>query len=138
MPSMTETTIGIGGQVVWRSTDSGTTWAATQVENPAAPGTFNPYMPGKPFLYQMKSAQQSIPQDGSYVYLGSYNQGPAVNTNPNYVYRSSDDGVTWRIASTSTVSDSLPVPSHLASRRTRSASCLGWTGAIARAAMCTS
>jgi hypothetical protein len=92
---------GAHGAQLWRSTDSGQTWSPVQLEDPANRGSFNPWLPGTPYIYTVL-VDDSIVDDGSYAYLGTYNFSPAVDGNTNYIYRSSDDGQSWQIVNTTT------------------------------------
>jgi hypothetical protein len=75
--------IGTGPESLWRSTDGGLTWTKTF--------TF-------PSGYRTLT-NHSVAEDGTYVYVGSYQTFTGNNTT-NWVWRSADDGRTWSVVQT--------------------------------------
>jgi hypothetical protein len=93
------------GQILWRSGDQGVTWQEVALQDPVSYGstpTYDNYLPGTPYIYQLLT-DHSIADDGhGHVYIGTYNQSPALFGNTNFVFRSTDDGYTFQITNVST------------------------------------
>jgi hypothetical protein len=96
----TRSPLATQGQIIWRSTDQGTTWRQVSFQDPFDPNVYDTWLPGVPYVFQTLTAH-SIADDGAYAYLGTYNLSTALFGNTNYVYRSADDGRSWQIASRS-------------------------------------
>jgi hypothetical protein len=93
-----------GGNRPWRSADGCATWQPVRVQVPgSSPASYAAALPFTTFRWQALRGE-SVADDGTYSYMGTYNLAPATTTtNTNYIYRSGDDFRTLDISLTTNV-----------------------------------
>ena len=91
-----------GYYTFYRSTDGGSSWVGTTQQYPSAPGqqVHGFRAPGN-VGYYLLLGHDSVVSVAGVTYAVTYTTNASI-TNPNFVYRTLDDGRTWQIVSSST------------------------------------